>query len=55
VRRSASQFVSVVLIVHRMYWMSIGDSPLYHFRSEQMNTEDHSMVPQIDFTWCSPG
>ncbi|MEO1640650.1 MAG: protein phosphatase 2C domain-containing protein [Pseudomonadota bacterium] len=43
--------VSLVLVENRMYWMSIGDSPLFHFRNgklQQLN-EDHSMAPQIDF------
>ena len=43
--------VSVVLVENRMFWMSIGDSPLYLFRNgtlQQLN-EDHSMAPQIDF------
>lgn len=43
--------VSLVLVENRMFWMSIGDSPLYHFRNgtlTQLN-EDHSMAPQIDF------
>jgi len=43
--------VSLVLIENRMYWMSIGDSPLFHFRNGKMQqlNEDHSMAPQIDF------
>ncbi|SFJ89124.1 PP2C family protein-serine/threonine phosphatase [Jannaschia pohangensis] len=43
--------VSLVLVEHRMYWMSIGDSPLYLLRDgklQQLN-EDHSLAPQIDF------
>ncbi len=43
--------VSVVLVENRMYWMSVGDSPLYILRDgklQQLN-EDHSMSPQIDF------
>jgi serine/threonine protein phosphatase PrpC len=50
-RGMGSTLVSVVLIENRMYWMSIGDSPLYHFRSGKMQqlNEDHSMAPQIDF------
>jgi serine/threonine protein phosphatase PrpC len=50
-RGMGATLVSVVLVENRMYWMSIGDSPLYHFRGgkmEQLN-EDHSMAPQIDF------
>ena len=50
-RGMGATLVSVVLIENRMYWMSIGDSPLYHYRSGQMKqlNEDHSMAPQIDF------
>ena len=43
--------VSVVMVENRMFWMSVGDSPLYVLRDgklTQMN-EDHSMSPQIDF------
>ncbi len=50
-RGMGATLVSLVLIENRMYWMSIGDSPLYHFRSGKMKqlNEDHSMAPQIDF------
>ncbi|MEX0285951.1 MAG: PP2C family serine/threonine-protein phosphatase [Paracoccaceae bacterium] len=36
---------------NRMYWISIGDSPLYLFRDGQLQrlNEDHSLVPQIDY------
>lgn len=50
-RGMGATLVSLVLIENRMFWMSIGDSPLYHFRNgklKQLN-EDHSMAPQIDF------
>lgn len=43
--------VAIVVVENRMYWMSIGDSPLFHMRNgvlRQLN-EDHSMAPQIDF------
>jgi serine/threonine protein phosphatase PrpC len=43
--------VSVILVENRMFWMSVGDSPLYILRDGkliQLN-EDHSMAPQIDF------
>lgn len=46
-----STLVSIVIRENRMFWISIGDSPLYIFRDgklEQLN-EDHSMAPQIDF------
>ena len=38
------------LVENRLWWISIGDSPLYLFRNGklvQLN-EDHSMAPQID-------
>ncbi|SFS22221.1 PP2C family protein-serine/threonine phosphatase [Yoonia litorea] len=50
-RGMGATLVSCVLIENRMYWMSIGDSPLYHYRAGKMQqlNEDHSMAPQIDF------
>lgn len=42
---------SVILMENRLFWMSVGDSPLYVLRDGaliQLN-EDHSMAPQIDF------
>lgn len=50
-RGMGATLVSVVLVENRMYWMSIGDSPLYHYRNGTMKqlNEDHSMAPQIDF------
>ncbi|MFQ6551264.1 protein phosphatase 2C domain-containing protein [Aestuariibius insulae] len=50
-RGMGATLVSLVLVENRMYWMSIGDSPLYHYRSGKMSqlNEDHSMAPQIDF------
>ena len=45
-----STVVAVVMAGNRMFWSSVGDSPLFHYRSgnlEQVN-EDHSMAPQID-------
>jgi len=46
-----STLVSVVICENRLFWISIGDSPLYILRDgklKQLN-EDHSMAPQIDF------
>lgn len=40
-----------VMLENRLFWISIGDSPLFLFRDgylTQLN-EDHSMAPQIDF------
>lgn len=39
-----------VVLENRLYWISVGDSPLYLLRKgklKQLN-EDHSMAPQID-------
>lgn len=50
-RGMGATLVACVLIENRLYWISIGDSPLYLFRDGrlvQLN-EDHSMAPQIDF------
>ena len=43
--------VSLVMVENRMFWMSIGDSPLYLLRDRKLSqlNEDHSMAPQIDF------
>lgn len=39
------------LVENRLWWISIGDSPLYLFRGGRLTqlNEDHSMAPQIDF------
>ncbi len=39
------------LVENRLWWISIGDSPLFLFRGGQLRqlNEDHSMGPQIDF------
>ncbi|WP_420583994.1 PP2C family protein-serine/threonine phosphatase [Ruegeria sp.] len=45
-----STLLGVLLLDQRVYWISIGDSPLYLFRDgalKQIN-EDHSMAPVID-------
>jgi serine/threonine protein phosphatase PrpC len=51
VRGMGATLVSLILVENRMFWMSIGDSPLYHMRGGRMQqlNEDHSMAPQIDF------
>ena len=43
--------VGLVLIENRLFWVSVGDSPLYLFRDGTMSqlNADHSMAPQIDF------
>jgi serine/threonine protein phosphatase PrpC len=50
-RGMGATLVSIVLVEHRMYWMSIGDSPLYLLRDGKLRqlNEDHSLAPQIDF------
>lgn len=50
-RGMGATLVATVFVENRFYWMSIGDSPLYHFRGGKMAqlNEDHSMAPQIDF------
>ena len=43
--------VATVIIKRNLYWLSIGDSPLFLYRDGcliQLN-EDHSMAPQIDY------
>lgn len=45
-----STLLGVLLLRNRVFWISIGDSPLYLFRAGalvQIN-EDHSMAPMID-------
>jgi PPM family protein phosphatase len=39
------------LVENRLWWISIGDSPLFLFRAGKLSqlNEDHSMAPQIDF------
>ena len=49
-RGMGSTLVAPVFIEDRLFWISIGDSPLYLLRDgklQQLN-EDHSMAPQID-------
>lgn len=50
-RGMGATLVALVLVENRLYWMSVGDSPLYLLRDgklQQLN-EDHSLAPQIDF------
>jgi serine/threonine protein phosphatase PrpC len=49
-RGMGSTLVAPVVVRDHLYWISVGDSPLYLFRNgalRQLN-EDHSMAPQID-------
>lgn len=43
-------FLATVLFEDRLYWASVGDSPLYLWREGQLRqlNEDHSMAPVID-------
>lgn len=43
--------VATVIINRNLYWISIGDSPLFLYRDGKLTqlNEDHSMAPQIDF------
>ncbi|MEM1351196.1 MAG: protein phosphatase 2C domain-containing protein [Pseudomonadota bacterium] len=50
-RGMGATLVAMVVVRGNLYWISIGDSPLFLFRDcelVQLN-EDHSMAPQIDF------
>jgi protein phosphatase len=50
-RGMGATLVATVIIQRNLYWLSVGDSPLYLYRDGlliQLN-EDHSMAPQIDF------
>ncbi|MEL7150856.1 MAG: protein phosphatase 2C domain-containing protein [Pseudomonadota bacterium] len=49
-RGMGSTVVAAVMAGTKMYWSSVGDSPLYHYRAGQLEqvNEDHSMAPQID-------
>lgn len=42
--------IVVVAVASHLYWLSIGDSPLYLFRDGQLTrlNDDHSLAPQID-------
>lgn len=43
--------IAPVLMKNKMFWISIGDSPLFVFRDNELTqlNEDHSLAPQIDF------
>ncbi|MEO3416667.1 protein phosphatase 2C domain-containing protein [Roseovarius sp. CAU 1744] len=45
-----STLVAPVLFGDRLYWISVGDSPLFLFRDGKLLrlNEDHSMAPEID-------
>lgn len=49
-RGMGATVVAPIIFENRLYWVSVGDSPLFLFRKgkiERLN-EDHSMAPQID-------
>ena len=50
-RGMGATLVAPVLMQDRLYWISVGDSPLMLFRDRTLSqlNEDHSMAPQIDF------
>lgn len=43
--------IAPVLMKNQLYWISVGDSPLFLFRDNELSqlNEDHSLAPQIDF------
>ncbi|KIC40527.1 serine/threonine protein phosphatase [Ruegeria sp. ANG-R] len=45
-----STLLGILMLDHRVFWISIGDSPLYLFRDGALSqiNEDHSMAPMID-------
>jgi len=50
-RGMGTTLVATVMLQDLLYWLSVGDSPLYLFRNNELQqlNEDHSMAPQIDF------
>ena len=42
--------LATVIVGNRLYWLSVGDSPLYLYRDGELTqlNEDHSMGPEID-------
>ncbi len=50
-RGMGATLVVPVMLENRLFWISIGDSPLFLYRGGQLKqiNEDHSMAPQIDF------
>jgi serine/threonine protein phosphatase PrpC len=54
-RGMGATLVAPVILENRLFWISIGDSPLYLLRGGKLMqlNEDHSMSPQIDFMVAS--
>ena len=49
-RGMGATLIALILIEARLFWMSVGDSPLYLFRDSRLRrlNEDHSLAPEID-------
>lgn len=49
-RGMGATLIAPVFLGTQLYWISVGDSPLYLFRDGELSqlNEDHSMAPQID-------
>lgn len=49
-RGMGSTLIAPIFIKDKLFWISIGDSPLYLVRDSKLTqlNEDHSMAPQID-------
>lgn len=49
-RGMGATLVAPVIFDERLYWISIGDSPLFLYRKGKLRqvNEDHSLAPQID-------
>lgn len=52
-RGMGSTLVAPIFVGDNLYWISIGDSPLYLVRDGKMRqiNADHSMAPEIDAQW----
>jgi serine/threonine protein phosphatase PrpC len=50
-RGMGATLVALVFDAEKVWWISIGDSPLFLFRSGKLTrlNEDHSLAPQIDY------
>lgn len=50
-RGMGATLIATVILNRNLYWISIGDSPLFLFRDGELTqlNEDHSMAPQFDF------
>lgn len=50
-RGMGATLIAPVILQNRLYWISVGDSPLYLYRAGTLArlNQDHSLVPQIDY------